>query len=81
VPSASLPVIDPSALDLYAQRIPQARQVLLDGCGHMALMERADAVAEAVVDLIESDTATFQGNADRSTLPQAHPLPPDPRRR
>ena len=43
-------VIDPSALDLYAARIPQARRVLLDGCGHMSLMERPHAVAEAVVE-------------------------------
>ncbi len=50
-------VIDPSALDLYAQRIPHARTVLLDGCGHMSLMERAGAVAEAVVALIETDPA------------------------
>ncbi|WP_297178857.1 alpha/beta hydrolase [Thermomonas sp.] len=48
-------VIDPSALELYAQRIPQARKLLLDGCGHMSLMERADAVAAAVVALVESN--------------------------
>lgn len=46
-------VIDPSALDLYAARMPQARKVLLDSCGHMSLMEQPDAVAEAVVALIE----------------------------
>ena len=51
-------VIDPSALELYAQRIPQARELLLDGCGHMSLMERADAVAAAVVALVESDPVT-----------------------
>lgn len=51
-------VIDPSALELYAQRIPQARKLLLDGCGHMALIERVDAVAEAVVTLIESNPTT-----------------------
>lgn len=51
-------VIDPSALDLYAQRIPQAHKLLLEGCGHMSLMERADVVAEAVVALIESDSTT-----------------------
>ena len=48
-------VIDPSALYLYAQRIPQAHKLLLDGCGHMSLMERADAVAAAVIALVESD--------------------------
>ena len=46
-------VIDASALALYAQRIPQARQVLLDGCGHMSILEKPDAVAQAVIELIE----------------------------
>lgn len=41
-------VIDASAMALYAARMPQARQVLLDGCGHMSLVERPDAVAQAV---------------------------------
>ena len=45
-------VIDPSALALYAARIPQARRVLLDDCGHMSLMERPDAVAAALESLI-----------------------------
>ncbi|HWS76876.1 MAG TPA: alpha/beta hydrolase [Thermomonas sp.] len=47
-------VIDASALDLYAQRIPQARKVLLDGCGHMSLMERPAQVADAVVQLMDA---------------------------
>ena len=46
-------VIDASALELYAARIPQAQRVLLDGCGHMSLMEQPDAVARAVQRLIE----------------------------
>lgn len=46
-------VIDPSAMGLYARRIPQARTVLLDGCGHMSLMERPREVADAVVKLID----------------------------
>jgi len=46
-------VIDASALDLYGARIPQATRVLLDGCGHMSLMERPDDVAGAVEMLIE----------------------------
>ena len=49
-------VIDASALALYGQRIPQARRVLLDGCGHMSILEKPDAVAQAVVDLIEKGT-------------------------
>ena len=47
-------VIDPSALDLYAARIPQARRVLLDGCGHMSLMERPREVAAAVSGWIDA---------------------------
>ena len=46
-------VIDSSAMGLYAQRIPQARTVLLEGCGHMSLMERPREVADAVVKLID----------------------------
>ena len=46
-------VIDPSAMQAYAERIPQARQVLLDGCGHMSIMERPGEVAQAVKMLIE----------------------------
>jgi len=46
-------VIDASALELYAQRIPQARRVLLEGCGHMSILEKPDEVAQAVVELIE----------------------------
>lgn len=46
-------VIDPSAMTLYAARIPHASQVLLEGCGHMSLMERPGETAEAVAMLIE----------------------------
>jgi len=46
-------VIDPSALAAYAAEMPQARQVLVDDAGHMALMERPDEVAAAVVALVE----------------------------
>ena len=47
-------VIDASALELYAQRIPQARKVLLDGCGHMSIMERPRQVADAVLALVQN---------------------------
>ena len=46
-------VIDPSALALYAAQMPQARAVLVDDAGHMALMEQPREVADAVVALIE----------------------------
>ena len=46
-------VIDASALGLYAARMPQARKVLLDGCGHMSITEQPHNVANAVEALIE----------------------------
>ncbi|MCL1634870.1 alpha/beta hydrolase [Luteimonas sp. SX5] len=46
-------VIDASALDIFGARMPQARRVLLDGCGHMSLMEQPAAVAQAIRALIE----------------------------
>ncbi len=46
-------VIDSSAIDLYGARMPQAMKVLLDGCGHMSIVERADDAAAAVQLLIE----------------------------
>jgi pimeloyl-ACP methyl ester carboxylesterase len=50
-------VIDASALDPYAARIPQARKVRLDGCGHMSITERPQDVALAVEGLIEQGVA------------------------
>ncbi len=47
-------VIDPSALDLYGERIPQAVKVRLSDCGHMSIMERPDDVAAAVDHLIRN---------------------------
>ncbi|MGH8077808.1 MAG: alpha/beta fold hydrolase [Lysobacter sp.] len=46
-------VIDPSAIELYADKMPQATKVLLDDCGHMSLVEHPDAVAAAITLLIE----------------------------
>jgi abhydrolase domain-containing protein 6 len=46
-------VVDPSAMALYAARMPHASQVMLEGCGHMSLMERPGETAEAVAMLIE----------------------------
>ncbi len=46
-------VIDPSAMGLYAARIPHASQIMLEDCGHMSLMERPGESAEAVAMLIE----------------------------
>jgi pimeloyl-ACP methyl ester carboxylesterase len=58
-------VIDPSAAALYAGEIAQARQVLLEGCGHMSLMERPDEVATAV-DALARDA--FQSPSPRPGL-------------
>ncbi|WP_262378544.1 alpha/beta fold hydrolase [Luteimonas viscosa] len=46
-------VIDPGAMDLYAQRIPHAHRHLLARSGHMTLMEQPDEVAAAIVALVE----------------------------
>ena len=46
-------VIDASAMPLFGAQMPQATQVLLDGCGHMSIMERPDDVAAAVEFLIK----------------------------
>ena len=46
-------VIDLSALDVYADKMPQATKVLVDDCGHMCLMEQPATVATAVTLLIE----------------------------
>jgi pimeloyl-ACP methyl ester carboxylesterase len=51
-------VIDSSSLALYAARIPQAAQVMLDGCGHMSIIERPEAVAAAVNALVETSSGT-----------------------
>lgn len=48
-------VIDSSAMDMFAAKVPQAREVLVDDAGHMSLMEQPAAVADAVVQLIDSN--------------------------
>lgn len=45
-------VIDASAMDLYAEQMPQATKVWLDGCGHMSIVEKPDEIAAAVEMLI-----------------------------
>lgn len=45
-------MIDASAMDLYAAQMPQASKVLLDGCGHMSIVEKPDEIAAAVETLI-----------------------------
>lgn len=54
-------VIDPSAMDLYAARMPQARKVLLHGSGHMTVMEQPGEVA-AAIDALLRDAQTEQGD-------------------
>jgi pimeloyl-ACP methyl ester carboxylesterase len=46
-------VIDPSAMARYAEQMPQALQVTLEGCGHMSIMEKPDDAAAAVELLIK----------------------------
>jgi len=50
-------VIDPSAMALYARRIPHARPRLLEHSGHMTLMEEPGAVADALIALVEETPA------------------------
>ena len=50
-------VIDPSAMNLFADKMPQATKVLVDDCGHMCLMEQPATVAAAVTLLIERGQA------------------------
>ncbi|WP_202845346.1 alpha/beta fold hydrolase [Luteimonas saliphila] len=50
-------VIDPGAMERYAQRIPHARRHLLTESGHMTLMEQPGEVADAIVSLLEPDVA------------------------
>jgi len=53
-------VIDPSAIDLYAAQMPQARKVLLEHSGHMTVMEQPDDVA-AAIDALISPASVEQG--------------------
>lgn len=46
-------VIDPSAMDVFAAAMPQARTLLLPQCGHMTPMECPGEVADAVRSLVE----------------------------
>lgn len=50
-------VIDASAMDRYAERMPQATKVLVDDCGHMCLIEQPAAVTAAVHMLIQRGQA------------------------
>lgn len=69
-------VIDPSAMDLFAAHIPQARTLLLPDCGHMSLMEHPGAVADAIRSLVEN--GTHEGSTPgRDTIETAtHPGAP-----
>jgi pimeloyl-ACP methyl ester carboxylesterase len=61
-------VIDPSAMDLYAARIPHGHKLLLPRSGHMTLMEFPDAVADAVMSLVENTDQTHKlGRAQGET--------------
>ncbi len=46
------PIIAPDAADAWQARIAQASLTVLPGCGHMVLMERPHAVADAMVPLL-----------------------------
>jgi abhydrolase domain-containing protein 6 len=48
-------VIDPSAAAVFARGLRDSRTVLLDGCGHMPMMAKPDAVAAALADFAREE--------------------------
>ena len=54
-------VIDPSAMALYARRIPQARCLRLARSGHMTLMEQPAELAQALVELVGGNAGSDRG--------------------
>lgn len=40
--------IDVSAADVFARDLPNSRKIVFEGCGHMPMMERPNAVADAL---------------------------------
>src|SRR3546814_12290817 len=72
-------VIDPSAMDLYAARMPQARKVLLGGSGHTPVMEQPGDVADTLQSLPAPeplDTGAHPCTNPPTSVP--HCLPPPP---
>jgi pimeloyl-ACP methyl ester carboxylesterase len=45
--------------EAYRAALPDAHIRLLPDCGHMALLERPDAFAEAIIDFLEGECAAF----------------------
>lgn len=62
-------VIDPSAMQLYADAMPQSRKLLLEDCGHMGLMERPGEVAAAIDALARLPAARKAGGAATAEQP------------
>jgi abhydrolase domain-containing protein 6 len=48
-------VIDASAVELYAERIPDAQSEMLKDCGHMPMMERPAQTAQALLSFAAGD--------------------------
>lgn len=46
------PVVDPSAAELYAQRIAGAERVALEGCAHMPMMELPETLAAVLLQFV-----------------------------
>jgi pimeloyl-ACP methyl ester carboxylesterase len=46
-------VVDPSAAAIYAAIIPSSRTVMIDGCGHMPMMENTTATVTAIEEFLQ----------------------------
>ena len=48
-------ILDVSSVETFKARLPEARTVVLDGCGHMPMMEAPQAVAAAILETSAKD--------------------------
>ena len=53
-------VVHPATAEVIRAKMPEAATLLLEGCGHMAMVERPDETAAAICELIDSLTVSPQ---------------------
>jgi abhydrolase domain-containing protein 6 len=51
-------VVDLASAEVYAAAIAQVDRRLLEGCGHMPMMERPQETAEALLEFLRGDPAS-----------------------